>query len=62
MAEHNPIVKLRENPKSKAAAIRAMCAQCMGCTDEGIEPAFRQAIRECTASHCALYAVRPYQK
>lgn len=58
---NNPIPRLREDPSSKARAIKAMCAQCMGCTDDYTEPGFRQQVRTCTSKDCALWAVRPYQ-
>lgn len=61
-AEHNPIRKLRNRPESLRMSINAFCAQCMGCTDESIEPGFREQVRNCTAPRCALYAVRPYQQ
>jgi len=39
--------------KSKAAAIKSMCAECCGYD--------RKAIRECTGYGCPLYPHRPYQ-
>ena len=48
-AEHNPIVRARSKPTSMRAAINAMCAQCMGCTEQMIEPGFRTEIRDCSA-------------
>jgi len=38
-----------------------MCAHCMGCTKDHIEPGFRECIRNCTAPSCPLYFYRPYQ-
>ena len=58
--ESNPIIRLRAAP-TRGNAIKAMCAQCMGCTDDNIEPGFRALIRDCTSPQCALYAFRPYR-
>ena len=59
--EYNPIRKLADNPSSKAQAIKAMCAHCMGCTADSVEPGFRQSIFACTTTTCPLYSVRPYR-
>jgi hypothetical protein len=32
VVENNPIRQLRAKPSSKTAAIKAKCAECMGCT------------------------------
>ena len=58
--EMNPISK-NMKAGTRKNAINAFCAQCMGCTDEWLEPGFRKAIRECTSPKCALYDWRPYQ-
>ena len=60
MAESNPILRFRANSTRKNA-IHAMCAHCMGCTDESIEPGFRADIRSCTSTKCPLHSFRPYQ-
>ena len=63
MAEYNPIKKLNKTKNhSLRAHINAMCAHCMGCTMDHMEPGFSQEIRNCTAPNCPLYAVRPYQE
>ena len=59
--EHNPIIRARRKPNSLREAINAMCASCMGCTEQMIEPGFRNEIRDCSASHCPLWGQRPYQ-
>lgn len=60
--EHNPLVRqARHDGHSLRLAIDAMCAHCMGCTMEEINPGFRTFIRECTSPKCPLFAVRPYQ-
>jgi hypothetical protein len=62
----NPVVNNIGNTGSRALAIKAMCASCMGCYiptedgDNGIEPGFRECIRKCSATHCPLHAFRPY--
>ncbi len=58
--EHNPVIRNLGNTTSKASAITAMCAHCMGCTATHLEPSFRIEIRNCTAKQCPLYHVRPY--
>lgn len=61
MTDTNPIIRLREDKKSRKKAIEAFCAQCVGCSDTRLEPGFRTMIRECTATGCALHHFRPYQ-
>jgi hypothetical protein len=60
--EHNPLVRSARNPGSLREAIAAMCAHCMGCTCERIEPGFRDDIRDCTALACPLWHQRPFQR
>jgi hypothetical protein len=52
----SPIDKAARNPQSLRMAINAMCCQCMGEV-----PGWRIEVRNCTAPHCALWNVRPYQ-
>jgi hypothetical protein len=59
--EMNPLVISARNPKLRAAAIKAMCAHCVGCTLEHLEPGFRDSIRGCTYKGCPLYHLRPYR-
>lgn len=61
MAEVNPIVRYRARP-TRGNAIKAMCAHCMGCTDERLEPGFRSSIRDCASASCPLHKYRPYQR
>lgn len=56
----NPIVKNKVKPTRKNA-INAMCASCMGCTEEMAEAGFRNLIRECNSLECPLHAWRPYK-
>ncbi len=60
-AEMNPVRKFRQIHSSRAAAIKAKCSQCMGCSDDYIEPGFRTQVRDCTAPDCALWGFRPWQ-
>ena len=59
--EHNPILRAKTKPNSLRAAINAMCAACMGCSEQMIEPGFRNEIRDCSALDCPLWPHRPYQ-
>lgn len=56
----NPILRFREK-QTAHRAIKAKCAQCVGCSDDWIEPGFRNEIKNCTDSSCALFDYRPYQ-
>lgn len=60
MSEINPIIRLRAKP-SRVNAIKAKCAECMGCTADHVERGFRELIRACTAQVCPLHSFRPYQ-
>lgn len=60
VAAPNPIDRLSCNPKSKALAIKAMCAHCVGCTQNSIERGYRRTIAECEVYHCPLHSFRPY--
>lgn len=61
-AERNPVKKYFDSEKrTRAGAIKAFCAQCMGCDYDFIEPGFVGEIRNCTSKKCALYDFRPYQ-
>ena len=66
--EFNPVARLfgrlRDQPDrhSLRDAITAFCGHCMGCTEDHMEPGFREQVRNCTAPKCPLYHVRPYQQ
>ncbi len=60
MSTYNPLLQY-EKKRTRQRAIKAMCAHCMGCTKDHIEPGFRECIRNCTAPNCPLYFYRPYQ-
>lgn len=52
-----PIQKWEDNKTSLRLSVNAMCHQCMG----GGKTEFRTDIKNCTATSCALYEVRPYK-
>jgi len=60
MNQPNPILQSKRNLRSKVLAIKAMCAQCFGCTEDHLEKGFRQSIRECSSTNCSLYELRPF--
>ena len=57
----NPLQKYMSKP-TRGQAIKAKCAECMGCTVDVIEPGFRSLIRDCTSTSCPLHFFRPYQQ
>ncbi len=60
--EFNPIVRLYDSQKhSLRCHIDAMCAHCMGCTAEEVNPGFRAEVRACSAPDCPLFGVRPFR-
>jgi len=42
---------------NRPAAVRCMCLECQGWDDGAMK-----AVRECQATRCPLWAVRPYQR
>jgi len=60
--ESNPIIRFMSNPYSRVAAIRAKCAECVGCTPEHLENGFKESISACTSHQCPLYTFRPFQR
>ena len=61
MNKSNPIEQFKELPFSRAYAIKAKCAECVGCTLNHIEKGFRESISSCSSYSCPLYRFRPYQ-
>jgi len=57
----NPIRQLRNNPTSRAAAIKAKCAECVGCSLDHLEKGFRVSISECSSYSCQLHSLRPFR-
>lgn len=62
MSKFNPISRLETNPNSKAYAIRAKCAECVGCTPNHLEKGFKESISSCSSYSCPLHRFRPYQR
>ena len=62
LVENNPIRQFAANPNSRVAAIKAKCAECMGCTPDHMERGFRASISECSSYSCPLHRFRPYQR
>ena len=60
---HNPVEKFfLSDRQSKALAIKAMCAYCVGCQIDHLESGFRASVRDCSAKGCPLHTLRPYQR
>ena len=62
LIENNPIRQFVANPNSRVAAIKAKCAECMGCTPDHMERGFRASISSCSSYSCPLHRFRPYQQ
>ena len=61
LVENNPIRQFAANPNSRAAAMKAKCAECIGCTPDHMERGFRASISECSSYSCPLHSFRPFQ-
>ena len=61
MRQSNPILQLKKDPRSRVLAIKAMCAQCFGCTSKDLERGYRESISDCSSYSCPLHSFRPYQ-
>jgi len=61
MNNSNPIEQFEKFPLSRAYAIKAKCAECVGCTSSHVEKGFRESISSCSSYSCPLYRFRPYQ-
>lgn len=57
---NNPIAKFAIKA-TRSNAIKAKCAECMGCSATEMNPGFRTMVRECASRGCPLWAFRPYQ-
>ena len=62
MSDFNPILQFQSRPSSRAYAVKAKCAECVGCTPEHLERGFKDSISSCSAYSCPLYRFRPYQR
>ena len=60
--ERNPMRRFFLAGGSRKAAIDAMCAHCMGCTVDSVEPGYQAAIKHCRSGSCPLWRFRPYQR
>ena len=56
MRNHNPVARFYTLAPIRTRAIKAKCAECMGCTKNHLEEGFEKGIRFCTAPHCPLHA------
>ena len=61
MSETNPIRKFRQ-ARTRGNAIKAKCAECMGCTNLHLERGFRDLIRACSSGDCPLHPFRRYRR
>lgn len=59
--ENNLYVKNIGNTRSLRTALNAMCAHCMGCNADHMEPNYKKDIKHCTSEGCPLWAFRPYK-
>ena len=59
--DHNPISRHLRSPSRKNAD-DAMCARCVGCTRDHLEPRFKEDIKNCSDNDCPMHKRRPYQK
>lgn len=58
--ERNWVKKSEADPKSLRLAINAACFQCLGGTEDSMpDPGWREDIRSCSVTTCALNKVRP---
>ena len=62
MSDSNPICQFHKRPLSRAYAVRAKCAECMGCTLDHLEKGFKESISSCSSYSCPLHGLRPYQR
>jgi hypothetical protein len=62
MRSNNPLQQFYINSSSRAFAIKAKCAECVGCTPDHIEKGFKESISSCSSYSCPLHRFRPYQR
>jgi|TARA_B110000908_G_scaffold153515_1_gene190135 hypothetical protein len=59
--KYNPIIASQDSPGSRALAIKAMCAHCIGVTATDAPKNWRKDIKDCTAmATCPLWKLRPF--
>jgi len=56
----NPVKINVGNTTSRKLAINAMCASCVGCTVNDVEPGWMAEIKHCSTPQCPLFLFRPY--
>ena len=61
MSDFNPILQFQSRPSSRAYALKAKCAECVGCTLNHLEKGFKESISSCSSYSCPLHEFRPYQ-
>ena len=61
MSNFNPILQFQGHPSSRAYAVKAKCAECVGCTPYHLEKGFKDSISSCSSESCPLHRFRPYQ-
>ena len=62
MKRSNPIEQFKSHPSSRAYAVKAKCAECVGCTPDHLEKGFKDSISSCSSESCPLHRFRPYQR
>ena len=62
MSNFNPILQFQSRPSSRAYAVKAKCAECVGCTQNHLERGFKESISSCSSYSCPLHRFRPYQR
>jgi len=62
MSNFNPIQQFHRHPLSRAYAVKAKCAECVGCTPDHLERGFKESISSCSSYSCSLHSFRPYQR
>ena len=62
MKRSNPIEQFQSHPLSRAYAVKAKCAECVGCTPDQLEKGFKESISSCSSESCPLHRFRPYQQ
>jgi hypothetical protein len=62
MRRNNPLQQFHINSSSRAYAVKAKCAECVGCTPNYLERGFKESISSCSSYSCPLHGFRPYQR
>ena len=62
MSNFNPIQQFHTHPLSRAYAVKAKCAECVGCTPNHLEKGYKESISSCSSYSCPLHRFRPYQQ